>query len=49
MKHTIICLNSGSSSIKFALYIVQEIKDQKTEELIAEGAVEIAGKIEPLP
>jgi acetate kinase len=35
MKHTILCINSGSSSIKFALYLVQE-----TEELMAEGAVE---------
>jgi len=38
MKHTILCINSGSSSIKFALYLVQE-----TEELIAEGAVERIG------
>ena len=38
MKHTILCINSGSSSIKFALYYVQE-----TEELIAEGAVERIG------
>lgn len=38
MKHTILCINSGSSSIKFALYHVQE-----TEELIAEGAVERIG------
>ena len=38
MKHTILCINSGSSSIKFALYRVQE-----TEELMAEGAVERIG------
>ncbi|MGA8282434.1 MAG: acetate/propionate family kinase, partial [Desulfobacterales bacterium] len=38
MKHTILCINSGSSSIKFALYRAQE-----TEELIAEGAVERIG------
>ena len=38
MKHTILCINSGSSSIKFALYLVDE-----TEELIAEGAVERIG------
>lgn len=38
MKHTILCINSGSSSIKFALYLVRE-----TEELIAEGAVERIG------
>ncbi len=38
MKHTILCINSGSSSIKFALFLVQE-----TEELIAEGAVERIG------
>ena len=38
MKHTILCINSGSSSIKFALYLVQE-----TEELIAEGAIERIG------
>ena len=38
MKHTILCINSGSSSIKFTLYLVQE-----TEELIAEGAVERIG------
>ena len=38
MKHTILCINSGSSSMKFALYFVRE-----TEELIAEGAVERIG------
>jgi acetate kinase len=38
IKHTILCINSGSSSIKFALYLIQE-----TEELIAEGAVERIG------
>jgi acetate kinase len=38
MKHTILCINSGSSSMKFALYLVQE-----TEELVAEGAVERIG------
>ncbi len=38
MKHTILCINSGSSSIKFALYLIQEI-----EELIAQGAVERIG------
>lgn len=38
MNHTILCINSGSSSIKFALYHFQE-----TEELIAEGAVERIG------
>ena len=38
MKHTILCINSGSSSIKFALYLVQE-----SEELIAQGAVERIG------
>ena len=38
MKHTILCINSGSSSIKFALYLIQE-----TEELIAQGAVERIG------
>jgi acetate kinase len=38
MKHTILCINSGSSSIKFALYRAQE-----TEELIAEGAIERIG------
>jgi acetate kinase len=38
MKHTILCINSGSSSIKFALYLFQE-----TEELIAQGAVERIG------
>jgi acetate kinase len=38
MKQTILCVNSGSSSIKFALYDVQE-----TEALIAQGAVERIG------
>jgi len=38
MISTILCINSGSSSIKFALYLVRE-----TEELIAEGAVERIG------
>jgi len=38
MKHTILCINSGSLSIKFALYLFQE-----TEELIAQGAVERIG------
>jgi acetate kinase len=38
MKHHILCINSGSSSIKFALFLVQE-----TEALIAEGAVERIG------
>jgi acetate kinase len=38
MKHTILCINSGSSSIKFALYLFQE-----TEQLIAQGAVERIG------
>jgi acetate kinase len=38
MKHTILCINSGSSSIKFALYLFQE-----TEELVAQGAVERIG------
>jgi acetate kinase len=38
MKHTILCINSGSSSIKFALYQIQE-----TETLLAEGAVERIG------
>ena len=38
MEHHILCINSGSSSIKFALYLIQE-----TEELIAEGAVERIG------
>ncbi|MFZ0726282.1 MAG: acetate/propionate family kinase [Desulfobacterales bacterium] len=38
MKHTVLCINSGSSSIKFVLYLVRE-----TEELIAEGAVERIG------
>jgi acetate kinase len=38
MKHTILCINSGSSSIKFALYQIQE-----NEALLAEGAVERIG------
>ena len=38
MKYTILCINSGSSSIKFALYLFKE-----TEELIAQGAVERIG------
>jgi acetate kinase len=38
MKNTILCINSGSSSIKFALYLIQE-----TEQLIAQGAVERIG------
>lgn len=38
MKHTILCINSGSSSIKFALYRVHG-----TEQLIAQGAVERIG------
>jgi acetate kinase len=38
MKHTILCINSGSSSIKFALYALQE-----NEQLIAAGAVERIG------
>jgi acetate kinase len=38
MNHTILCINSGSSSIKFAIYRVQE-----TESLIAQGAVERIG------
>ena len=38
MKHTILCINSGSSSIKFALYIVAE-----AEQLLAQGAVERIG------
>ncbi|MGB5986062.1 MAG: DUF3141 domain-containing protein, partial [Desulfobacterales bacterium] len=38
MKPTILCINSGSSSTKFALYLVQE-----AEELIAEGAVKRIG------
>lgn len=43
MKHTILCINSGSSSIKFALYLIPETKNQDAEELIAEGAVERIG------
>ncbi len=38
MNHTILCINSGSSSVKFALYRVRE-----TEELLAQGAVERIG------
>jgi len=38
MKHVILCINSGSSSIKFALYLIHE-----TEQLIAQGAVERIG------
>ncbi|MGC8493690.1 MAG: acetate/propionate family kinase [Syntrophobacteraceae bacterium] len=38
MKHHILCINSGSSSMKFALYAQGE-----TEELTAEGAVERIG------
>lgn len=38
VKHTILCINCGSSSIKFALYLVGE-----TEALMAEGAVERIG------
>jgi acetate kinase len=38
MKHHILCINSGSSSIKFALY-----RFEKSEELIADGAVERIG------
>jgi acetate kinase len=38
MKQTILCINSGSSSIKFALYLIQE-----TEKLMAQGAVERIG------
>lgn len=38
MKHTILCINSGSSSIKFALYQIRE-----TEQLLAHGAVERIG------
>jgi acetate kinase len=38
MPHTILCINSGSSSIKFALYRIRE-----TEELLAQGAVERIG------
>ncbi|HYA41219.1 MAG TPA: acetate/propionate family kinase [Syntrophobacteraceae bacterium] len=38
MKHHILCINSGSSSIKFAMYGLGE-----SEELIADGAVERIG------
>ncbi|MDA8307662.1 MAG: acetate/propionate family kinase [Deltaproteobacteria bacterium] len=38
MKHHILCINSGSSSMKFALYCLDD-----SEELIAEGAVERIG------
>jgi acetate kinase len=38
MKHTILCINSGSSSIKFAFYRIRE-----AEELLAQGAVERIG------
>lgn len=38
MAHTILCINSGSSSVKYALYHMGE-----TEELIAEGAAERIG------
>jgi acetate kinase len=38
MPHTILCINSGSSSIKFALYQIEE-----TEKLLALGAVERIG------
>lgn len=38
MKHHILCINSGSSSMKFALY-----RMEVSEELIAEGAVERIG------
>ncbi len=38
MKHYILCINSGSSSIKFALYQIQS-----TEKIIASGAVEQIG------
>jgi acetate kinase len=38
MKHTILCINSGSSSIKFALFRIRE-----AEELLAHGAVERIG------
>lgn len=38
MKHLILCINSGSSSMKFALYDLGD-----SEELIAEGAVERIG------
>ena len=38
MKHLILCINSGSSSMKFALYGLGD-----SEELVAEGAVERIG------
>ncbi len=38
MKHHILCINSGSSSMKFALYLLAE-----TEELVVEGEVERIG------
>jgi acetate kinase len=38
MKPTILCINSGSSSIKFAFYRIRE-----AEELLAQGAVERIG------
>ena len=38
MKHHILCINSGSSSMKFAMYLLDT-----TEKLIAEGAVERIG------
>jgi acetate kinase len=38
MEHHILCINSGSSSIKFAMYLLD-----KKEKLIAEGAVERIG------
>ncbi len=38
MKHHILCINSGSSSMKFAMYLIDT-----TERLIAEGAVERIG------
>jgi acetate kinase len=38
MEHNILCINSGSSSMKFAMYLFDT-----TEKLIAEGAVERIG------
>jgi acetate kinase len=38
MSHYILCINSGSSSMKFALYSMDD-----SEELVAEGAVERIG------
>ncbi|MGO9145348.1 MAG: acetate/propionate family kinase [Desulfomonilia bacterium] len=38
MKHHILCINSGSSSMKFAMYLLDT-----NEKLIAEGAVERIG------